>query len=313
MGNGPGLTGHTTYKLLLSLTSYRHLFLCHQARPCKQFRARMKTPHLANLPRAPTPLRSVNFRHTTPGSGVVLITKYKPQHTSELFDPSYPGAHLSLDRRHALAPRYVSKHFNLYAFPKAFLSKPDAPYPLPYVPRPYPARHRRPEQRSVDMSMIKEAVRLIVTRGAAVEESRGATQRIVFRPEDVGAEKWIVPDWTYIALPTTEMFRMPFTEQLSLMRKALESIHRRIQDVEKILRSGGRQAPHSPEIVHQPSWPQSITIQKKLYQQGKNGKSILRQPRTCADKVVSRDDGHRMTEGSRDYDRLAKVTRTGRA
>ncbi|KAI9450084.1 hypothetical protein BJY52DRAFT_1126179, partial [Lactarius psammicola] len=272
---------------------------------------------------------------TTPGSGVVLITKYKPQHTSELFDPSYPGAHLSLDRRHALAPRYVSKHFNLYAFPKAFLSKPDAPYPLPYVPRPYPAHHRRPEQRSVDMSMqvvafnsrvivrptlrtkikrrIREAVRLIVTRGAAVEESRGATPRIVFRSEDVGAEKWIVPDWTYIALPTTEMFRMPFTEQLSLMRKALESIHRRIQDVEKILRSGGRQAPHSPEIVHRPSWPQSITIQKKLYQQGKNGKSILRQPRTCADKVVSRDDGHRMTEGSRDYDRLAKVTRTGRA
>jgi hypothetical protein len=225
------------------------------------------------------------FRHTTPGSGVILVTKYKPQPTSGLVDPSYPGAHLSLHRRHTLGPRWVSKHFCLHAFPKAFLSKPDVPFPLPYAPRPYPARPQRPEQRSVDMSMqviafnsrvvirsvirtkikrrLKEAVRLIVTRGAAVEESRGATPRLVFRPEDVGAEKWIAPgassmrfslggglakllaDWTYIAIPTTEMFRMPFVEQLGLMRKALESIHRRIPDVEKTLRSDGRQAPNS--------------------------------------------------------------------
>jgi len=103
----------------------------------------------------------------------------------------------------------------------------------------------RPTMRTKIKRRLKEAVRLIVTRGAAVEESRGAIPRIVFRPEDVGAEKWIVPDWTYIALPTTEMFRMPFVEQLGLMRKALESIHRLIPDVEKTLRSGGRQALNS--------------------------------------------------------------------
>ncbi|KAI9438027.1 hypothetical protein H4582DRAFT_2057532 [Lactarius indigo] len=249
---------------------------------------RLKNPQLANLSKAPTPLKSVNnylttstskFRHTTPGSGLVLVTKYKPQPTSELFDPSYPGAHLPLGQRQALTLRWVSKHFNLYAFPKAFLSKPDAPYSLPYVPRPYPARPQRPEQRSVDMSMqvvafnsritlgptvrtklkrrIKEAIRLIVTRGAAVEESGDATPRVVFRPEDVGAEKWIVPgdlaklpvDWTYVALPTTEMFRMPFTEQLDLMRKALESIRRRVPDVEKTLRNGERQVPKSGNSV----------------------------------------------------------------
>ncbi|KAF8266580.1 hypothetical protein EI94DRAFT_1584930 [Lactarius quietus] len=235
---------------------------------------RLRTPELANLPIAPTPLRSVNFRHTTPGSGVVLVTKYKPQLTSELFDPSYPGAHLPLDRRHALAPHWVSKYFTLYAFPKAFLSKPDAPYSFPYVPRPYPARPQRPEQRNVDMSMqvvafnsrvvirptvrtkikrrIKEVVRLIVTRGAAVEESLGAPPKVVLRPEDAGAEKWVVPDWTYIALPTTEMFRMPFVEQLGLMRKALGFIRRRVQDVEKILRSDG-QAPNSVQTVRLPS------------------------------------------------------------
>ena len=120
----------------------------------------------------------------------------------------------------------------------------------------------RPTMRTKIKRRLKEAVRLIVTRGAAVEESHGATPRVVFRPEDVGAEKWIVPgtssirfcwgelakvsaDWTYMALPTTEMFRMPFTEQLGLMRSALESIRRRIPDVEKTLRSGERQAPNS--------------------------------------------------------------------
>jgi len=39
---------------------------------------------------------------------------------------------------------------------------------------------------------LKEAVKLIVTRGAAVEESRKGL-KVVFRAEDVGADKWIVP------------------------------------------------------------------------------------------------------------------------
>ncbi|KAI0255057.1 hypothetical protein BJV78DRAFT_1359042 [Lactifluus subvellereus] len=222
---------------------------------------RIKHIELRNLSKAPTPLRSVNFRHTTPGSGVVLITKHTPQPTSELFDPTYPGAHLSLDKRQSLAPRWVSPHLTLYAFPKAFLSRPDAPYSRPYKPRPYPEPPRRPEQRSVDMSMqvvafnsrvvlrptvrtkikrrLKEAVRLIVTRGAAVEESRRGP-KIAFRAKDVGADKWIVPDWTYIALPTTEIFCMPFTEQIDLMRKALGSLYRHIPEVEKVLRRNGR-------------------------------------------------------------------------
>ena len=202
---------------------------------------------------------------------MVLVTKYTSQLTSDLFDPTYPGAHLSLDKRHSLAPRWVSPRLTLFAFPKAFLSRPDAPYSKPYKPQPYPEPPRCPEQRSVDMSMqvilfnsrvvlrptvrtkikrrLKEAVRLIVTRGAAVEESRRGP-KIVFHAEDIGADKWIVPgmyvctrvtlhftggfayesraDWTYMALPTTEMLRMPFTEQIDTIRKALRFFHRRI-------------------------------------------------------------------------------------
>ena len=39
---------------------------------------------------------------------------------------------------------------------------------------------------------IKEDVRLIVAQGVAVEESCGASPKVVSRLEDVGAEKWIV-------------------------------------------------------------------------------------------------------------------------
>jgi len=110
----------------------------------------------------------------------------------------------------------------LYAFPKAFLSKPDMPYSNLYKLRPYPAPPTLPEQRSVDISMpvvsfrsrvvlrphvrtkikrrLKEAVRLIVTRGAAVETSdRGP--KIVFRAEDVGADKWIMPGAFHLRPP----------------------------------------------------------------------------------------------------------------
>ena len=50
----------------------------------------------------------------------------------------------------------------------------------------------RPTIRVKIKRRLKEAVKLIVTRGAAAEESRGEL-RLVFRAEDVGAEKWIVP------------------------------------------------------------------------------------------------------------------------
>ena len=117
---------------------------------------------------------------------------------------------------------------------------------------------------------LKEAISLIVTRGAAVERSSGGP-KLVFRAEDVGADKWIAPgacvlfhsahhffsrpyanvelsyfflllmccatDWTYMVLPSTTMFRMPFTEQLDLIRNALGDIHRRIPQVEGSFKS----------------------------------------------------------------------------
>jgi hypothetical protein len=237
---------------------------------------------------------------------VVIVTNHTTQKTSQLFDPKYPGAHLPFQQRRSLTPRWTSPHLTLFATPKAFLSKPDVRYPEPFKPRPYPAPPIKPEQRRADMSMqvvairsriilhqalrgtikrrLREAVKLIVTRGAAVEESPKGP-KVVFRAGDVGAEKWIAPgmllslslwhaaskrfaivqsllftrdvafshaDWTYIAMPTSELFRMPFAELLSLMRQALEYLHQSIPEAEKILRCGGRENGGSSSLVRLP-------------------------------------------------------------
>jgi len=59
---------------------------------------------------------------------------------------------------------------------------------------------------------LKEAIKLIVTRGTAVEESPGGP-KLVFRAEDVGADKWIAPgalqpngSWANDAFPKSKKF-----------------------------------------------------------------------------------------------------------
>jgi hypothetical protein len=57
-------------------------------------------------------------------------------------------------KRHALARRWVSKHFTLFAFPKAFLSKPDVTIFLAVRTAAVPgARSAARATRCVDMSM----------------------------------------------------------------------------------------------------------------------------------------------------------------
>ena len=60
-------------------------------------------------------------------------------------------------------------------------------------------------------------------------------------------------DWTYAALPTTEMFRMPLTELIVLMRQALGTLHQRIPEVERTLRGSGRQDGDATSLVRSKS------------------------------------------------------------
>ena len=126
----------------------------------------------------------------------------------------------------------------------------------------------RPTVRLKIKRRLREAVKLIVTRGAEVEESRKGL-KVVFRTKNVGADKWIAPgvllllfhaapnglsffrcyysrwtlhaDWTYVASPTSEMFRMSFAELLNTTRRALVFLRRCIPEAEKVLKCNARE------------------------------------------------------------------------
>lgn len=138
----------------------------------------------------------------------------------------------------------------------------------------------RPTVRVKIKRRLREVVKLIVTRGAAVEESHKGP-KVVFRAEDIGAEKWITPgvlllfhaapnglqsffrccllmmglshaDWTYVALPTSELFRVSFAELVKSMRQALVFLQRCIPEAERILRSSMRENGGATSLVRLP-------------------------------------------------------------
>ena len=141
----------------------------------------------------------------------------------------------------------------------------------------------RPTIRTKIKRRLKEGVRLIVTRGAAAEESR-RWPKIVFHAEAVGADKdcaWCVrvpPHPLFhrrICLRVScrlDLHRIPhnryapyaFTEQIDLMRKAPLSLYWRIPEVERILRHHGRRdaalVVHLPQVLYVPPLKNTFTI-----------------------------------------------------
>jgi hypothetical protein len=118
----------------------------------------------------------------------------------------------------------------------------------------------RPAVRATIQRRLKEAIRLIVTRGAVVEDLRDWPQ-LVFHVEvtsvrtsgQVDSARCVMShspwsrlysyfcthtDCTYMALPTTAMFRMPFSGQLGVLRSALDSLRQGIPEVERNLWKG---------------------------------------------------------------------------
>ncbi|KAI0265332.1 hypothetical protein BC834DRAFT_825161, partial [Gloeopeniophorella convolvens] len=203
---------------------------------------------------------TAQFRGTTPGSGINLITRHKAQYyPNEYVDPTHPLARASLQSRLHTAPHWYSPIIKFYAFPKALLMRPTTPWSAPYPHRPFPAPPPDPEARSTDVSLqivafkshlvlaqhlrykikrrLREAIRLIVSRGASVAKSP-AGWKVVFREEDIGAEKWIVPDWTYLAVPTSELYTLPFAEYVRLMRNALRHLSKEIRAFDEKVQEG---------------------------------------------------------------------------
>ena len=73
-----------------------------------------------------------------------------------------------------------------------------------------------------------------------------------------------------MALPTTGMVRMPFTEQVNLIRNALGTIRRRVPEVEKNLEREGRKChivrTFNPRVSWQPK-SHSLPVQSPASRQ----------------------------------------------
>ncbi|KDQ20441.1 hypothetical protein BOTBODRAFT_61585 [Botryobasidium botryosum FD-172 SS1] len=197
-----------------------------------------KLAELSNLPKSPRE-RSVHFKHTAAGSSEGALNRQK----SARVDPSHPA----VGNPAARLPNVTTPLFQLRAVPQALLqrfssSSARAPSkPLP--PRPF-VRLPHLEKKKATMTMfsfigkkslhksacirykiklrMKEALRLVVTRGAQVN-SEG---HIILDDNDVGESRWILQGWAYFFIPTLEMYKHPLPGIISHVRNALHQIKR---------------------------------------------------------------------------------------
>ncbi|OCH88740.1 hypothetical protein OBBRIDRAFT_733872, partial [Obba rivulosa] len=202
-----------------------------------------KCPELSRLPRLHTLPRSLNFKHTTRGSLSPYLGSPLP---TRILDPSHPAASIPRNKVLSSFPFTRADGFHLRAIPKALLYKPEVPYPDP----PYGPAKKDP--RKVDVSLLKivakrsvhksavirtkvsikfkTAMSLIVTRGADAETDKKGRTKLVFRSGDAGKDRWTLEaDWTYLAILNLELYRMPYTQLIPDLRRALTLIKTRAE------------------------------------------------------------------------------------
>ncbi|EJF61780.1 hypothetical protein DICSQDRAFT_136296 [Dichomitus squalens LYAD-421 SS1] len=73
------------------------------------------------------------------------------------------------------------------------------------------------------LNKLKNAIALVVTRGADVEEGADGAKRIVFREREAGSG-WVLRDWTYLCRPEPQLNLMPYTELIPSIRRALKDV-----------------------------------------------------------------------------------------
>ena len=159
------------------------------------------------------------MKGTTPGSVYPLLYRDRRSPVKDQLDPSHPTARTPVHERHRLSPIWHSSHFDLQAFPKAWLVKDENPVaPRGWDYTPYP-EHRAKGMRSLDMSVVfsrrndylgdnkfvwhavkrklRTALQLVITRGARMQDSQTDDSTkpppLVFDPADADADRWTQP------------------------------------------------------------------------------------------------------------------------
>lgn len=92
--------------------------------------------------------------------------------------------------------------------------------------------HKSAVVRNRIKTRVKSAIGMVVTCGATVEEAEG-TENLVQSDDDNG-EKWILQDWTYVFIPSIEVYRLPLTALVSGIQDALLNINSKCRTLENV-------------------------------------------------------------------------------
>ncbi|KAH9829591.1 uncharacterized protein C8Q71DRAFT_863166 [Rhodofomes roseus] len=187
------------------------------------------------------------FKGTTPGT----VFPARWGNRNAVLDPTHPA----LRTPHSQMTVTFSA-LTLRIVPKGLLYHPSIPVgPAPYNPKQDPGQvdvsvrvvmgaNKFPSavMRAKVASKIKNAMSLVVTRGAYVEENAEGKPKIEFREKDASRD-WIRNGYTYVFHPPPELYRMPYQTLIPIVRKLLGTARYRGQKLEDLW--AGRGAPRS--------------------------------------------------------------------
>lgn len=203
---------------------------------------------LARLPKAKAKtFKSLHFRDVTPGSSAKLITDSFQLHRPSAQKP-YPSAEWYTDPTHPIhncsfkdIPKYESAFLRIRAYPFARLAPHSTTMPNPYteemkkerrknqlpmsliVPMSPHNLHKSGAIRKVVRSRLKEALKLVVVRGAHGSDNSEANS-VTLSESNATPEKWVMKDWTYVFKPTLALYKSPMPTIIDEIRIGLQSV-----------------------------------------------------------------------------------------
>ncbi|KAG8999207.1 hypothetical protein FRB94_006396 [Tulasnella sp. JGI-2019a] len=204
---------------------------------------------LARLPKASN-YAAIQFRDATPGSKIAISQAF--QRTNPSGSISKNSNNYFLDSSHPFhrchpseVPRYTSDVLELTAWPFARLR----PHSASATPNPYSERPRRKLKdgqvtmsvallvpvalhtsgciRSIIRARVREALKLVVVRGACsseVKDRKGSRAIVELSEDDADPERWITKGWTYIFRPRLPVYKSPMPELVDEVRDALATV-----------------------------------------------------------------------------------------
>ncbi|XP_006455199.1 hypothetical protein AGABI2DRAFT_75906 [Agaricus bisporus var. bisporus H97] len=86
--------------------------------------------------------------------------------------------------------------------------------------------HKHAAKRRKLRTRFKEAINLVVTRGAQGTKDELGVPQLEFNDEEVreNGDKWILPDWVYICYPEASLYLMRYPQLVPLLRSSLHKI-----------------------------------------------------------------------------------------